>query len=419
MSRKVFIRELILSKNNPLVRNRCWFFGAIFYFVSTQCIADSKLEPSRVAQTMQQVADRQIEYFRDTYSGRYKPHHIRDWTNGALYVGMLKWAKLSDDPRYLQWLKSISDRANWELHWRTYMADDHVVGQLYVELFRHYQDPTMLTKTKQRLDFIMANPSTQPIELDNYTHLERWTWCDALFMGPPLWAKMSTETGDKRYLDWMFEEFIATTNHLYDATEGLYYRDNGYIGKIVNDEKVFWARGNGWVFAGLTLVMDELDRNSQHYLYFKKIYLKMAETLRKIQTDQGHWSMSLLDAKTYPTPETSGTAFFTYGFAWGINQGLLNKAEFMPSIEKSWSALNNHLSKDGMLGFVQPIGAEPGSAWPDKSEVYGTGAFLAAGSELYKLLNGPKPALIPQSTRLDNAIKVSNRDLDKELTKTL
>lgn len=407
-----------MHKNNQSVRKTCWLLISIFCLVSTLCIADSDLNPSQIAQTMQEVADRQIEHFRDTYSGREEPHHIREWTNGALYVGMLKWAKLSDDPRYIQWLKSISDRADWDLHWRTYMADDHVVGQLYVELFRHYQDPKMLTKTKQRLDYIMANPSTQPIELDNYAHLERWTWCDALFMGPPLWAKMSTETGDKRYRNWMFEEFKVTTDHLYDASEGLYYRDNGYIGKLVNGEKVFWARGNGWVFAGLTLVMDELDRDSAQYRYFKKIYLKMADTLLKIQTHQGHWAMSLLNARTFPTPESSGTAFFTYGFAWGINQGLLNKADYMLAIEKAWSALNKHLTKDGMLGFVQPIGAAPGNAWPDKSEVYGTGAFLAAGSELYKLLEGQQPSSIPQSTALENALNVSNIILDKEMKST-
>jgi len=404
--------------DNIVVRIKRWLVVSILSLVSTLCIADSQLKPAQVAQTMQQVADRQIEHFRDSYSGREKPHHIRDWTNGALYVGMLKWAKLSDDPRYIQWLKSISDRGEWNLHWRTYMADDHVVGQLYVELFRHYQDPTMLIKTKQRLDYIMANPSKQPIELDNYAHLERWTWCDALFMGPPLWAKMSNETGDKRYLNWMLEEFKATTDHLYDADEGLYYRDNAYIGKIVNGEKVFWARGNGWVFAGLTLVMDELDKDTKEYRYFKKLYLEMASTLLKIQTEQGHWAMSLLNAKTFPTPETSGTAFFTYGFAWGINNGLLDKADYLPSIEKAWSALNNHLTKDAMLGYVQPIGAAPGNAWPDKSEVYGTGAFLAAGTELYKLLNGPKPPAIQQSERLETALNISNRILDKEMKNT-
>ncbi|MCF2947496.1 glycoside hydrolase family 88 protein [Paraglaciecola aquimarina] len=370
---------------------------------------------SDIALSMQKVADWQIAHFREIFSEkRNKPHHILDWTNGALYVGMLKWASISGDPRYQEWLKSIAEQGEWKLHSRMYHADDHIVGQLYLDLYRRYNDASMLAPTKQSLDYIMAHPSQEPITLDNYKHLERWTWCDALFMSPPVWAKMSKITGDNQYLDWMVEEFKATTDHLYDPAEGLYYRDNSYIGELVNDKKVFWGRGNGWVYAGLALVMNELNPESKHYPYFKKIYLEMTDTLMDIQTKQGHWAMSLLDDENYPTPETSGTSFFTYGLAWGINKGLLNKEKYLPSVLKAWSALTSHITDDGMLGYVQPIGAAPGQAWPDKTEVYGTGAFLAAGSELYKLLGGLQPVPIKRSENLDNAIELSDQALEQE-----
>ena len=44
------------------------------------------------------------------------------------------------------------------------------------------------------------------------------------------------------------------------------------------------------------------------------------------------------------------------------------------------------IDEDGKLGYVQPIGAEPGEAWPDRTEVYGIGAFLLAGTELLELI---------------------------------
>lgn len=385
-----------------------------FYFKNNH---KNELDANQVASSLQRVADWQIMHFRDTYSGRKKPHHIRDWTNGALYVGMYKWASLSKDSRYLDWLKYIAEQSNWQLHWRPYMADDHVVGQLYLDLYKHYQDPKMIEQTKTSIDFIRENPSQQPIELNNYANVQRWTWCDALFMGPPVWAKLAKITGDTSYVDWMIAEFEATTEHLFDAEESLYYRDNSYIGQLVNGEKVFWSRGNGWVFGGLTLIMDELTVDSPEYNYFKDIYLKMAPALKAIQTDEGHWAMSLLDAKSYPTPETSGTSFFTFGFAWGINNGLLDKAEYLPVIEKSWQALTSHITPEGMLGFVQPIGAEPGQAWADKSEVYGSGAFLAAGSEIYKMLAGDKQPNIKNSSSLDDAIKYSSALLALEYAK--
>jgi rhamnogalacturonyl hydrolase YesR len=372
--------------------------------------------PAEIALDMQRVADWQIEHFRDRFDFKFRkgPHHILDWTNGALYVGMLKWASMSGDPRYQEWLRSIAELGDWKLHRRMYHADDHIVGQLYLDLYRRYNDASMLVKTKESLEYIMANPSQQSISIEGKKNFERWTWCDALFMSPPVWAKLSNITGDEKYLNWMVEEFKATTDHLYDSKEGLYYRDSNYIGKLVNDRKVFWGRGNGWVYAGLTLVMNELDPKSKHYAYFKKIYLEMTNTLIDIQTEQGHWSMSLLDADNYPTPETSGTSFFTYGIAWGINQGLLKKEDYLPAVVKAWTALTSHITDDGMLGYVQPIGAAPGEAWPDKTEVYGTGAFLSAGSEVYKLMGGGQPVAIKPSVNLENAIEMSNQAIEQE-----
>ncbi len=362
--------------------------AVIFFLVISQLSKGQSIHPISVRNDMERVANWQIEHFRDTYSDRDKPHHIADWTNGALYVGMVKYAAIAKDNRYFKWLKGIGEQQNWQLHWRKYMADDHTVGQMYFELFRKYGDKKMIAPTKERLDFIMNNPSKQPITLDNYKHLERWTWCDALFMAPPIWAKLSNETGDKKYSDWMMKEYEVTRKHLFDEDENLFYRDNSYIGKLDDGNKIFWARGNGWVFGGLTLLMDEYKPETKEYLYFKDIYLKMAQKLIEIQTPQGHWAMSLLGQDKYPTPETSGTSFFTFGLAWGINNGLLDKETYEPHVKRAWNTLRSHITKDGMLGYVQPIGAEPGEAWKDKSEVYGTGAFLAAGSEVYKLYGG-------------------------------
>ena len=83
-----------------------------------------------VIENMERVADWQIEHFRDIFSGRKKPHHIADWTNGALYVGMTKLAKISKDDKYWNFLKGIGEQQKWKLHWRKYMADDHIVGQM-------------------------------------------------------------------------------------------------------------------------------------------------------------------------------------------------------------------------------------------------------------------------------------------------
>lgn len=349
-----------------------------------------ELNPETVKNDMKRVADWQIEHFSDTYSNRKEPHHPLAWTNGALYVGMVKWAEMAGDNKYWEWMKKIGEDNNWTLHERKYHADDHTVGQMYCELYRKYGDKKMIAPTTTQLDFIyyhQANTSLAWVGNKNYKH-DRWSWCDALFMAPPVWAKLYKITGEQKYLDFLLAEFKATTHYLFDKKENLYYRDDSYMGKLDNGTKIFWGRGNGWVFAGLANVLSELEPRSKEYKYFVKIYKKMAKRLLELQTPKGHWAMSLLGNEFYPTPETSGSSFFVFGLAWGINNGVLDKANYEHATLKGWRAMASYVNADGMLGYVQPIGAAPGNAWPDKTEVYGTGAFLSAGSEIYKMLGG-------------------------------
>jgi len=343
------------------------------------------INPLEVKKQMKRVADWQIEHFSDTYSNRKDPHHPLDWTNAALYVGMAKWAAMTDETNYWEWLKKIGEDNKWVLYARQYHADDQAVGQMYCALYRKYGDKEMIATAQKQFDFILTHPSVSSLEWLTPYHFDRWSWCDALFMAPPVWAQLYKITNNKKYLDFLMTEFKATTDFLFDRNENLFYRDQSYMGKLDNGTKIFWGRGNGWVFAGLVNVMNELDPSSSEYQYFLDIYKKMAAKLLDLQTPEGHWAMSLLGQKFYPTPETSGTGFFTYGLAWGVNKGILNEKTYKPAVKKGWNALVSHITKDGMLGYVQPIGAAPGCAFPDKTEVYGAGAFLSAGSEVYKL----------------------------------
>jgi len=356
----------------------------IAFFLSVVSISAQDINPGGVKKEMKRLADWQIEHFRDSYY-QNKPHHPLDWTNGALYVGMIKWAAMADDDSYYEWLKKIGSDNEWMPGKRKYHADDHTVGQMYCELYRKYGDKNMIQPTQEQFDFIMYHPAQSLLKWKTPYNQDRWSWCDALFMSPPVWAKLAKITGDKKYLDFMVAEYKKSTDYLFDKKENLYYRDDSYMGILDNGTKIFWSRGNGWVFAGLANIMEELDPKSREYKYFVSIFKKMAKKLIEIQTPEGHWSMSLLGQKFYPTPETSGSSFFIFGLAYGINNGILDYATYEPSVRRGWKAMTDCITKEGMLGYVQPVGGAPGKAWADKTEVYGTGAFLSAGSEVYKL----------------------------------
>ncbi|MEM6831068.1 MAG: glycoside hydrolase family 88 protein, partial [Bacteroidota bacterium] len=229
------------------------------------------MPPSEVKNIMKRVADWQIAHFSEPYS-RKRPHHIAEWTNGALYVGMEKWAAMADDDTYFEWMKEIGEKQEWKLHRRQYHADDHTIGQLYCNLLRKYGDSAMIQPTLKQFDFILYHPSQSVLNWRTPFHQDRWNWCDALFMSPPVWAQLYNITGKKKYLDFMINEFKASTDFLFDKKESLYYRDERFKTKLDNGTKVFWARGNGWVFAGLVNIMNELEKGSKAYKYFLGIY---------------------------------------------------------------------------------------------------------------------------------------------------
>jgi len=270
-------------------------------------------------------------------------HDLADWTNAALYVGMVEWASSSGNNSYFEWLKGIAEKTSWsckppESQLTNYFADDYCVGQMYIELSRKYKNKQMLEPVKAHLDQILKDPATGSLEFEGtekYRSIQRWSWCDALFMGPTVWAKMANVTGDKKYLDFMYQEYKATTDYLFDKDEFLFYRDSRYFTiKEANNTKVFWGRGNGWVFAGLPIILRELPAKYEHKDYFIKIYKEMAAKILSLQSADGFWHASLLDPASYPNPEMSATAFFVYGFAWGINNGYLDKEKYLPAVVK-------------------------------------------------------------------------------------
>jgi unsaturated rhamnogalacturonyl hydrolase len=211
-----------------------------------------------------------------------------------------------------------------------------------------------------------------------------------LFMAPPAWIALSRVTGDPRYLGHADQEFWATTDYLYDRTDHLYYRDSRFMSqRDPNGRKIFWGRGNGWVFAGLARILTDLPADHPSRARYIALYREMAGKLVSLQGANGYWPVSLLEPQ--PTPETSGTGFFVYGLAWGIHHGLLHDARYQRAVDRGWQALQAAVQSDGKLGWVQRIGAAPDQVSADDTQLYGVGAFLLAASELSEVQPGKHP----------------------------
>jgi len=343
----------------------------------TTCLPDD-IRPDQIYSVMTKVADWQL--------ANPSEHHTADWTHGALFAGMTAWAQMAEDDTYDKALIGFGEKNNWQPHKRKYHADDHAVGQMYIDLYKQYKDPKMIAGIRERFDSILADPPQTSLKFKSKNCLFRYSWCDALFMAPPVWAKLAAVTGQKKYLDYMNQEWWATTDYLYDKDEHLYYRDSRYFDKReANGKKVFWSRGNGWVFGGLARVLEEMPEDYPDRAKYVTLYQEMAAKIVAIQPEEGLWHSSLLDPVAYPTKEASGSGFYCYGLAWGINHGLLDEKVYLPAVIKAWNGLVSCVHPDGKLGYVQPIGADPRHVTADQTEIYGVGSFLLAGSEVYKI----------------------------------
>lgn len=335
-----------------------------------------------------------LERAGDWYLAWGDKRPAQHWSRATGLAGVSALSKLSAKPDYERALLAMAEANNWALGPRRYHADDHLIGQTYLELYARHQDPRLIAPLRASFDAILANTKAGDLQHDGPTKGERWTWCDALFMAPATWAGLAAATGEKAYLDFMLREWRATDDYLYDPVDRLYFRDHRFFEKKEkNGQKVFWSRGNGWVLAAYARVLPLIPPDHPERARLVGRFREFATRVKELQPADGLWRSSLLDTGPYPVGETSGSALFCYALAWGVNNGLLDREAFTPSALRAWDAIAAHVRPDGLLTHVQPIGDSPHQFALDKPEAFGAGALLLAGVEIHRLISGSKDAL--------------------------
>ena len=346
-------------------------------------LAAANPAPSAILKDMRRVADWQL--------ANPSKHPLHDWTQAPFFLGLDALHQVSGDPRYLAALSNFGQQLGYGPGPRLTHADDHAVLQAWLHLYDLDKDPAQLKPAVAHFDKLLAALAKIPpksIAGGSFT----WCWCDALFMSPAVWAHLSKLTGEPKFFAWADREWWTTTDVLYDPADHLFYRDDRFFTKrSPSGKKIFWARGNGWVVGGLTHVLDFLPPDHPSRTRYLGLYHDMMHALLKLQNADGLWRTSLLDPQN-PQGESSGSAFFVYAMAWGVNRGLLPAATFQPRILHGFQALTNNIQPSGMLGFVQKIGDSPDKqdTAADSTEVYGAGAYLLAGAEIVRMLDPGK-----------------------------
>jgi rhamnogalacturonyl hydrolase YesR len=311
------------------------------------------------------------------------------WTRGVYYEGLMALYEVDPNRAYIIYTDSWGDHHRWTARngWRATNADDQCCQQTYLMRYLAKGDTTILANVRQNLEHQMATGRV------NY-----WTWIDAIQMAMPVYANLYSITGEQAFIDYAMKAYNWTRNEcgggLYNPDEGLWWRDKDFVPpyKESDGQNCYWSRGNGWVYAALVRVMDQLKPNDPNYKALLADYMSMTKALLKCQRADGFWNPSLLSPATYGGKELTGTALFLYGMAWGLRNGILSDKTYRKACDRAWQGMAKDAVHDnGFLGWVQGTGKQPSDGQPlsydrvPDFEDFGLGCFLLGAVEYYKL----------------------------------
>lgn len=333
------------------------------------------------------------------------------WDPAAYHTGNMEVYKLLKDDKQLDYTRRWAYHNNWSgateadpSRWKyanygegkdyVLFGDWQVCFQTYIDLY----NLAIANGGTDADNYFMVKRAKEVMHYEAYSKKDDyWWWSDALYMVMPVMTKMYKLTGDVQYLDKLYENLLYSDRIMLDQETGLYFRDARYVypnHKSVNGKKDFWARGDGWVLAGLAKVLQDLPKDYKHYKFFVDKFQRLADIVAKTQQKDGYWTRSILDPNHAPGPETSGTAFFAYGIMWGVNNGFLAKKDYKKCIDRAWQYISETaVQADGKVGYVQPIGdrAIPGQTVDANSQAnFGVGAVLLAACEYYRYIDNQK-----------------------------
>ena len=310
----------------------------------------------------------------------------RNWERATWYTGVVAAWKATGDRRLFDQAEAWGRQHAWQVGTESDGANRLFCSQTWLEVYFAKKDRAMIEPTVRWLDTKAPN---SPAGATRWYLENARSYVDSLYGASSL-AMLAKATGDARYIATMHAFFDDVTGELFDKESGLYYRDNRYIGKrTARGRKIFWSRGNGWVMAGIVRVLANLPQDDPLRPHYIALLREMAAEVASLQGSDGLWRPGLLDASNYPLPEVSGSAFFTYAIAWGINHRMLDSDKYLPVVMRAWAGMLTHVYADGRLGCIQPIGEAPADYKPSSSYNFGVGAFLLAGAEM-EALSGRK-----------------------------
>ena len=225
---------------------------------------------------------------RRHHSSTKKPRNPRSWQQGAFWVGMTRLADVSGEKRFREAILAMGRAKQWKPGPRLYHADDHVIAQSYLWAARHGAGAEAIAPLRASFDAILARPAIAHLSFYSAKDYEddrlpaplvlvRCLVHVAAGLGGPRRSRPAIRA--TRISRW--RNSGPRTDFLYDPVEKLYFRDSRFFERRDDQgRKLFWSRGNGWVFAGIANLLDALPKDSPHRPRMEGLFREMAAKLK-------------------------------------------------------------------------------------------------------------------------------------------
>jgi rhamnogalacturonyl hydrolase YesR len=317
-----------------------------------------------------------------------------NWGEGVQMIGMMKIHERVHDEAYADYVRKWA-HPYVHKNIRSLLSLDDPGAKLpgycghwspataFLYLYQARKQPAHLRLAEQVNDFILHGAERSPEGALSHWIGNHQLWVDTLYMACPLLAGLGKMQNKPEWINAAAEQIILYSKELQDSETGLFYHMRDWkTGRRTDD---LWARGNGWALMSLADTIEVMDRRHKHYAALTSVASRLAEGLARTQDKDGMWHTIMDDPGSYP--ESSATSMLCYGLLKLARLGVLSDSVH-PMAQRAWSVLNEKYVQDGIVTGVSagtiPRDRKFYTNVPLGSQTWGTGAYLMAGSEVFR-----------------------------------
>jgi unsaturated rhamnogalacturonyl hydrolase len=280
--------------------------------------------------------------------------HHWDWVPGVGVIAMLEYYEATHNPEVLAYLQSWVLQ-NIEKAKGTKVINSIAPYAIFPALYRVTEDPWFREEAVRVAEWLInETPRTRENAFEhtvteNVAFAEQ-VWADTIFMAVLFLARTASFVESKVYAEEALNQVLIHLRLLQDdETNVLFHGWNCGSGDHMSAAR--WTRANGWIAAGIPMIVEEIAALVEIPAELKERYGRLMNGLLAYQQEDGLWSTVMDHPEFYR--EVSGSAGIGYGLLRSLELGLLPRSEQATEcVERVLEAILPYIREDGVVEGV-------------------------------------------------------------------